>query len=173
MVTTPVGNGQVLTGVELAGLLFRPDPNVNGDAGPFTYTVADGIAAPVAGAVAIAIDAAPDARGDTAATVVNTAVVTGNVLANDDQGDGPATITTFDAASARGGTVVNNGNGTFTYTPAPGFTGSDSFTYTIADSDGTNRPRHGRCDGGEQDLREAGGIGGRRRRAELHPARCP
>ena len=68
--------------------------------------------------------------------MVNTAVTTGNVLANDDQGDAPATIATFDAVSAGGGTVADNGNGTFTYTPAAGFTGSDSFTYTIADGDG-------------------------------------
>ena len=42
----------------------------------------------------------------------------------------------FDSASVRGGTVADNGNGTFTYTPAAGFTGTDSFTYTIADADG-------------------------------------
>jgi Ca2+-binding RTX toxin-like protein len=99
-------------------------------------TVNDGIANSNTAVATIAIDRAPDAVGDTAATEEGVAVTTGNVLANDDQGDAPATITAFDAASAFGGTVLNNGDGTFTYTPAAGFTGADSFTYTIADSDG-------------------------------------
>ena len=36
------------------------------------------------------------------------------------------------ATSANGGTVVSNGGWIF-YTPAPGFTNSDTFTYTISD----------------------------------------
>ena len=96
----------------------------------------DGAANSSTAVATIAIDRAPDAVGDSAATVVNTAVVTGNVLANDDQGDGLATITAFNPASARGGTVADSGNGTFRYTPAAGFTGTDTFTYTIADADG-------------------------------------
>ena len=35
--------------------------------------------------------------------------------------------------SANGVTVVNNGNGTFTYTDATGATGTDSFSYTLTD----------------------------------------
>jgi len=31
------------------------------------------------------------------------------------------------------GTIVNNQNGTITYTPDSGYDGSDSFTYTIND----------------------------------------
>jgi len=99
-------------------------------------TVSDGTATSSIAVTTVAIDRAPDAANDTASTVRNTAVTTGNVLANDDPGDGPATVTAFDATSAQGGTVVYNANGTFTYTPATGFTGSDSFTYTIADADG-------------------------------------
>ncbi|PKO57963.1 MAG: hypothetical protein CVU24_18035, partial [Betaproteobacteria bacterium HGW-Betaproteobacteria-18] len=34
------------------------------------------------------------------------------------------------------GTVIVNTNGTFTYTPAPGYSGSDSFSYTISDGNG-------------------------------------
>ena len=32
------------------------------------------------------------------------------------------------------GTVVNNGDGTVTYTPAPAYNGTDTFTYTITNS---------------------------------------
>ncbi len=99
-------------------------------------TVNDGIVDSNIAVATIAIDRAPDALGDIATTVKNTAVTTGNVLLNDDPGDAPATITAFAAVSTSGGTVVNNGNGTFTYTPAAGFTGADTFGYTIADADG-------------------------------------
>jgi hypothetical protein len=99
-------------------------------------TVNDGIVDSNIAVATIAIDRAPDAAGDIATTVKNTAVTTGNVLLNDDQGDAPATITAFDAVSANNGTIVNNGNGTFTYTPAADFTGADTFGYTIADVDG-------------------------------------
>ena len=37
-------------------------------------------------------------------------------------------------ASPASGTAVPNGNGTVTYTPNAGFTGSDTFTYTVADA---------------------------------------
>ena len=33
------------------------------------------------------------------------------------------------------GTVTDNGDGTFGYTPAPGFSGTDTFDYTICDDD--------------------------------------
>lgn len=71
---------------------------------------------------------------DAAITVEDTPVVTIDVLANDTLLDN-AVITGFDALSANGGTVVSNGDGTFTYTPAAGFNGPDSFTYTLTDDD--------------------------------------
>jgi hypothetical protein len=111
---------------ELPGPTARTVEVVVGDGSAFSNTAL----------TTIAIDRAPDAAGDSVATQQDTAVTTGNVLANDDQGDAPASITAFDAASVQGGSVVNNGNGTFTYTPPAGFTGADSFTYRIADSDG-------------------------------------
>jgi hypothetical protein len=47
----------------------------------------------------------------------------------------------FDGVSASGpiagpynGTVVLNSNGSFTYTPNPGFFGGDTFTYQVSDS---------------------------------------
>ncbi|WP_162880025.1 Ig-like domain-containing protein, partial [Lutibacter oceani] len=76
----------------------------------------------------------PVAADDTASTLENTLVTTGNVLTNDSVVDG-ATITSSDVTSANGGTVVNNGDGTFDYTPAAGFAGTDTFTYTLCDND--------------------------------------
>ena len=45
-------------------------------------------------------------------------------------------LSSFDASSAGGGTVSVQTDGTFTYTAAGGFSGVDTFTYTIVDSGG-------------------------------------
>ncbi len=66
---------------------------------------------------------------------------TGNLLANDSDPEGDAIVlATIDAVSAQGGTVVHDGGGIFTYTPPPGFSGSDSFTYRITDGLQTSQP---------------------------------
>ena len=43
------------------------------------------------------------------------------------------TVSAFDAASVQGGTVSVAADGSFTYDPPVGYTGPDSFTYTITD----------------------------------------
>src|SRR6185503_12728491 len=60
------------------------------------------------------------------------------VLANDFAGLPAATITGAPAVSANGGDVAVAADGSFTYNPAPGFEGSDSFTYTLTNSEGSN-----------------------------------
>ena len=77
----------------------------------------------------------PVANNDSFNTAVDTAL-SGNVLGNDDPGDAPATVSNFDAVSSAGGSVSMNPNGAFTYTPSTGYLGSDSFGYTITDSNG-------------------------------------
>ena len=63
-----------------------------------------------------------------------------SVLSNDedfDDGIGIDTfVTDFDAISAAGGNVSVNPNGSFTYDPPVGFTGTDKFAYTLTDPDG-------------------------------------
>ncbi|MCD8455030.1 Ig-like domain-containing protein, partial [Tenacibaculum finnmarkense genomovar ulcerans] len=76
----------------------------------------------------------PTAENDTVSTLKDTPITTGNVLDNDAVLDN-ATITSFDATSIKGGTVVSNGDGTFYYTPALGFIGEDTFAYTLCDDD--------------------------------------
>ena len=74
---------------------------------------------------------APDAVDDHKTTAPDTAVDV-DVLQNDSDPDGdPIAVTTLNMPS--NGAVVNNGDGTITYTPDPGFIGTDSFTYTITD----------------------------------------
>ena len=102
----------------------------------FTYTVDDGLAHLATATVNIDIlDPFPVLTDDSAETTVNKSVTTVNVLTNDvfpDYGE-VFTINAFDATSVEGGSVVNNGDNTFTYTPAKGFKGADSFTYSVDD----------------------------------------
>lgn len=79
----------------------------------------------------------PSITNDTLSVPPDTSGVV-NVLENDiPVGDGTLTITSFDSTSANNGIVTDNGDGTFTYTPEPGFEGDDTFIYTAQDSIGT------------------------------------
>jgi hypothetical protein len=76
-------------------------------------------------------NACPCANDDTATTPLGTAVVI-PVLAND-VGDG-LRVSAADGTSTHNGTIVRNADGTLTYTPPTGFTGTDFFTYSIGSS---------------------------------------
>jgi len=75
----------------------------------------------------------PVALDDSATTAVNTPV-TIDVLANDFDADGD-TLTVVSVTQGSHGSIINNG-GDVTYTPDPGFSGTDSFTYTVSDGKG-------------------------------------
>ncbi|MEZ0538344.1 Ig-like domain-containing protein [Fibrella arboris] len=76
---------------------------------------------------------APVAVDDALLTGVNTPV-TGTVAANDSDPQGlPLTFTSGQPAS---GTVVMSPNGSYTYTPAPGYVGPTSFVYLACNSAG-------------------------------------
>ena len=79
----------------------------------------------------------PVASDDTAITTVGEDV-TIDVLANDSDPDGdPLTIEPFILPAVMGiARMETNGDGTVNYTPAPNFTGTDSFTYTVSDGEG-------------------------------------
>jgi uncharacterized repeat protein (TIGR01451 family) len=115
---------------------YVPDADANG-IDTFTYTAYDGVDETTEVEVTITINPvndAPVAQNDADNTNEDTAVTTDDVRGNDSDVDGdPLIVSAFDAASVEGGTVVNNGDGTFTYTPPANFGGSDSFTYTISD----------------------------------------
>ena len=79
----------------------------------------------------------PVAAADDLGTVVSSQSVTYDVLANDKDDDGslnPASLTIV--TQPTGGTVTVGAAGSVTYTARAGFTGSDSFTYTVADMQG-------------------------------------
>ncbi len=115
---------------------YLPDPNYSGS-DSFTYTVSDGKGGTAVGTVDVTVNPVNDdplAQDDTAATEQDTPVVI-DVLANDSDVEGePLNVTSI--TQPANGSVVNNGDGTVTYTPGAGWSGTDSFSYTIADTEG-------------------------------------
>ena len=67
---------------------------------------------------------------------IEVAAAVDGLFANDDLEGG--TLDTYDAISSQGGTVVVNADGTFEYTPPPGFEGDDTFTYTVTNASGSD-----------------------------------
>ncbi|MDH5546946.1 MAG: tandem-95 repeat protein [Gammaproteobacteria bacterium] len=118
---------------------YTPPANFNGT-DTFNYTVSDGNGGTDTATVTITVNAVNDAPvgvNDTASTNEDSGVTTGNVLTNDTDTEGDTlSVAAADASSAQGGSVVNHGNGTFTYTPPANFNGSDSFNYTVSDGNG-------------------------------------
>jgi len=139
---------------------FTPVPGFVGSV-QVPYTIDDGSGGTERGTITLAIaDTPPMAEDDTNITDFGVAV-TGNVLDNDtdtnpadtqsiadpatgDAATGPVTITT-----ANGGAVVFNPDGSYEYTPAPGFVGVDTFDYTVIDS-------FGKTDTGTAEIRVRG-----------------
>ena len=93
------------------------------------------------GSFVISDDPMPVAVSDNAGDVFSDAVVVLDVMANDYHTGGlEFGITNFDAVSVNGGTVTlsvgtgPDGRDELVYTPAQGYTGPDSFNYTITDT---------------------------------------
>jgi len=76
----------------------------------------------------------PPTAADDAATTPYGMPVTVDVLANDSDVEGDA-LTIAQASSGANGKTSINGDGV-TYAPNSGFSGADSFTYTVADGQG-------------------------------------
>jgi hypothetical protein len=117
-------------------VIYTPAAGVAGT-DRFTYTINDGRGGTATAIVTVTITAPinrpPVAVDDTAVTTVSTPV-TINVLANDSDPDGdPLTITGV-TQPANGGVQISNNE--VIYQPARGFTGTDTFAYTISDGRG-------------------------------------
>ena len=137
-------------------------PPAQGDVPPggltevFTYTITDADGDTDQATLTISVndnDLLPDAVADTDTAVEDGTAVNGDLLANDDEGDAPTTVTaaedddgdtiTIGAAftTDAGGSLTINSDGTYSYTPPaqgdvpPGGL-TEVFTYTITDADG-------------------------------------
>ncbi|WP_203653028.1 CshA/CshB family fibrillar adhesin-related protein [Demequina activiva] len=107
---------------------YEPNPGYSG-IDVFTYTVEDADGQQATATVTVTVT--PVAADDAASTLAGTAVdidVEGN--------DAGTTLTVVDVSDPTDGSVTDNGDGTVTYTPDAGFSGTDTFTYTVEDADG-------------------------------------
>ena len=132
-VTQPVNGSVVNNGTDVT---YTPDADFNGT-DSFTYTVTDGAltdTATVTVTVA-AVNDAPVATGETASVDEDAtlSVVAPGVLANDSDVDGDSLTAVLDSGPTSAASFTLNSDGSFDYTPAANFNGSDSFTYHAND----------------------------------------
>ena len=113
-----------------------------GYSGPdtFTYTISDGKGGSATATVSITITPSaaanrpPQALNDAFTVDQDSSANSLNVLANDSDPDSdPLTITTVGTPGRGAATIVGN---RINYTPAAGFVGTDTFTYSISDGRG-------------------------------------
>ncbi|MFC6637980.1 cadherin-like domain-containing protein [Sulfitobacter sediminilitoris] len=115
---------------------FTPNEDFDGIAG-FTYTLTDPSMNTDVGEVTVLVNPvndAPDAMDDAETTDFETAI-TVDLLANDTDVDGDTLAVISATVPEAQGTLVNNGDGTVTFTPATGFTGDATISYTIEDEE--------------------------------------
>lgn len=133
-----------LTNQADGALTYSPNLNFFG-LDTFAYSVQDDAGAfSNLGIVTIAVNAIndPPVAQDDSVFVITEQPITISVLLDNGNGsdgdvDGTLDATTVSAASVPAyGTLANNGDGSFTYTPDPGYIGTDSFAYTVLDNEG-------------------------------------
>ena len=116
--------------------VYTPDANYNGP-DSFTYAISDGHGGTDTATVSITVlpqNDAPVALDDSLTTAQGTPGSL-NVLANDTDVDGPS-LSVSGAEHGAHGSVGCTAAGICTYTPTPGYSGPDSFTYFISDGAG-------------------------------------
>lgn len=143
MIATAPANGIAAMNAD-GSFQYQPDDNFNGT-DSFTYVVNDGFGNSASTTVTITVIPqadAPVAEDDGFTTVVDAALTiaaANGVSANDTDVDGDSLSVILQNSPANG-SIVLNGDGSFTYTPNSGFTGVDSFTYTTSDGTLSSAP---------------------------------
>jgi VCBS repeat-containing protein len=120
---------------------YTPSANFNGS-DSFTYSASDGTSStdPITVTITVnPVNDSPIAEDDAYSVVAGNTleVALPGVLANDTDVDGDALIATL-VSGPSSGTLTLNADGSFSYTPNSGFTGTDTFTYTAGDGSATD-----------------------------------
>jgi VCBS repeat-containing protein len=116
---------------------YTPGPNFFGS-DSFTYRAADPFANSIPAIVSLTVNGTPDAPAAVADNYATdrgaplSVSAAGGVLANDSDADGQA-MTAELVSNPTSGTLSLSPNGAFTYTPAAGFSGTDTFSYRASD----------------------------------------
>jgi VCBS repeat-containing protein len=113
--------------------VYTPAANYTGN-DSFVYRASDGSATANATATLTIVNGAPVAQADSYVTSMNTALSAAapGVLANDTDANSDSLTATL-INSPTHGSLTLNANGSFLYTPATGFTGTDTFGYRAND----------------------------------------
>jgi len=136
---TNVQNGQYgTTQIVNNQIVYTPDGSGCGETDSFEYTISDGNGHTTTATVEVNVEAAnnnvaPVAVNDSATTTEGQPV-TLTTLSNDSDADGD-TLTIISVEDPANGTAVISG-GEIIYTPDAGFTGTETFNYTISDNNG-------------------------------------
>jgi hypothetical protein len=120
---------------------FTPAPNYNGPVPVITYSITDGNGGTATSTLTIVVDPVNDlpVAANDAVTTDEDTPVSGSVTGNDVlSGDGGNTWSLV--SGPLHGTLVFNADGTYTYTPAANYHGTDAFTYQLCDADGDCSP---------------------------------
>lgn len=134
-VTQPAHGTAAIQG---AVVLYTPEPDFTG-MDSFTYTVTDPEGGSATATVTVNVEAPPAtnlpplARNDQATGQAGVTLEI-DVLANDVDPDGDVLTLVAAGPAANGITAIVDGR--IVYTPLPGFSGSDMFTYTVEDGRG-------------------------------------
>ena len=145
----PDGDPFGIIGIDAPGhgtIQVEPDQKIRYTAEPgfsgtdsFTYTIGDGRGGAGAANVTITVVARntpPVAAADLVSTPSGTSLII-DALANDNDPDGGA-VSLAGMSLPGHGSLALTPEQRFVYTPAAGFVGADSFTYTIRDDDGAS-----------------------------------
>ncbi len=106
----------------------------------FSYSICDNGSPSKCDTALVTIDIQPDKgnatfAADDAGFGPKNKPISGNVISNDfDPESNTQTVNSIPISNPAHGTVLLNTNGSFTYSPNPGFTGNDAFIYAICDN---------------------------------------
>lgn len=110
---------------------YTPAPGFSGT-DSFTYTATDGNGATTTATVTVTVTPAAAADSITVTAGGPTTVGAPGLLGNDQGTD----LTVTGSTQPAHGTVSVGSDGSYTYTPADGYSGNDSFDYTVTDGNG-------------------------------------